>query len=78
MVKTPAPLPWMLLGMFAGGYLLSTLLRGVTAALAPYFTQEFSISPAELGLLAGSYFLALPYYNYLSACYLTAMGYGWF
>lgn len=56
MTKTPLPLPWLLLSMFACGYLLSTLLRGVTAALAPYFTQEFSVTPAELGLLAGSYF----------------------
>ena len=56
MTKTPMPLPWLLLSMFACGYLLSTLLRGVTAALAPYFTQEFSVTPAQLGLLAGSYF----------------------
>ncbi len=45
-----------LLAVFATGYLLSSLLRGVTAALAPYFTQEFAVTPAELGLLAGSYF----------------------
>lgn len=45
-----------LLAVFAAGYLLSSLLRGVTAALAPYFTQEFAVTPAELGLLAGSYF----------------------
>ena len=45
-----------LLTVFAAGYLLSSLLRGVTAALAPIFTQEFSVSPAQLGLLAGSYF----------------------
>lgn len=45
-----------LLVVFAAGYLLSSLLRGVTAALAPIFTQEFAVSPAALGLLAGSYF----------------------
>jgi len=45
-----------LLAVLATGYLLSSLLRGVTAALAPYFTQEFAVTPAELGLLAGSYF----------------------
>ncbi|NBB82492.1 MAG: MFS transporter, partial [Alphaproteobacteria bacterium] len=46
----------LLLVVFATGYLLSSLLRGVTAALAPIFTQEFAASPAALGLLAGSYF----------------------
>lgn len=45
-----------LLPVFAAGYLLSSLLRGITAALAPIFTQQFSITPAELGLLAGAYF----------------------
>lgn len=45
-----------LMAVFAAGYLLSSLLRGVTAALAPFFTREFGVSPAELGLLAGSYF----------------------
>lgn len=47
-----------LMVVFAAGYLLSSLLRGVTAALAPILTQEFGVSPAELGLLAGSYFAA--------------------
>jgi MFS family permease len=42
--------------IFAAGYLLSSQLRGVTAALAPMFTTQFAISPAQLGLLAGSYF----------------------
>ncbi len=45
-----------LMAVFAAGYLLSSLLRGITAALAPFFTREFGVSPAELGLLAGSYF----------------------
>jgi MFS family permease len=42
--------------IFAAGYLLSSLLRGVTAALAPVFTAEFHTNPAQLGLLAGGYF----------------------
>jgi MFS family permease len=42
--------------IFAAGYLLSSLLRGVTAALAPVFIAEFHTNPAELGLLAGAYF----------------------
>jgi len=45
-----------LLAVFATGYLLSSLLRGVMAALAPVFTLEFATSPAQLGLLAGAYF----------------------
>lgn len=42
--------------IFAAGYLLSSLLRGVTAALAPLFTAEFQTNPAQLGLLGGAYF----------------------
>jgi MFS family permease len=42
--------------IFAVGYLLSSLLRGVTAALAPAFSVEFLLDPEELGLLAGAYF----------------------
>lgn len=42
--------------IFAAGYLLSSQLRGVTAALAPLFKAGFSLSSADLGLLAGSYF----------------------
>ena len=42
--------------IFAAGYLLSSLLRGVTAALAPSFINEFHTDPAQLGLLAGAYF----------------------
>ncbi len=42
--------------IFAVGYLLSSLLRGVTAALAPAFSAEFHLDPEELGLLAGAYF----------------------
>lgn len=45
-----------IVSIFAAGYLLSSLLRGVTAALAPVFVAEFGASPAQLGLLAGAYF----------------------
>ena len=56
--------------IFAAGYLLSSLLRGVTAALAPSFINEFHTDPAQLGLLAGAYFasfavLQLPMGNWL-------------
>lgn len=43
--------------VFALGYFLSSLVRGVTATLAPALTQEFSLSSSQLGLLGGAYFL---------------------
>ena len=42
---------------FAGAYFFSTLLRSITATLAPVLTQEFSLQARDLGLLAGGYFL---------------------
>lgn len=43
--------------VFALAYFLSALLRAVTATLAPSFSAEFELGAAELGLLAGAYFL---------------------
>ncbi len=43
--------------VLAGGYFVSSLLRGVTATLAPVLMQTFQLSAAQLGLLAGGYFL---------------------
>lgn len=43
--------------IFGLAYLLSSLLRGVTAALAPSFVSEFDLNPTQLGLLGGAYFL---------------------
>lgn len=43
--------------VFAGTYFLSALLRAVTATLAPAFSAEFGLGAADLGLLAGVYFL---------------------
>lgn len=43
--------------VFSLAYLLSSLLRGVTAALAPQFVTELHLDPTQLGLLAGAYFL---------------------
>lgn len=43
--------------LFAWAYFLSALVRAVTATLAPTLTQEFALTPADLGLLAGAYFL---------------------
>ena len=42
---------------FAFAYFLSALLRAVTATLAPVFSSELGLRPADLGLLAGVYFL---------------------
>jgi MFS family permease len=42
---------------FAFAYFLSTLLRAVTATLAPVFGSEMGLNAADLGLLAGAYFL---------------------
>ncbi len=41
---------------FALAYFLSALVRGVTATLAPAFSSELELRPADLGLLAGAYF----------------------
>ena len=46
-----------LFGAFAFAYVLSALLRAVTATLAPVFSAELALDGAQLGLLAGAYFL---------------------
>jgi predicted MFS family arabinose efflux permease len=43
--------------VLALAYFLSTLIRAVTATLAPTLMQELVLSAADLGLLAGGYFL---------------------
>ena len=43
--------------VFAFGYFLSCLLRAITATLSPILTSEFELMAADLGLLAGGYFL---------------------
>ncbi len=43
--------------VFAFAYFLSALLRAVTATLAPVFSVELGINAAQLGLLAGAFFL---------------------
>jgi MFS family permease len=42
---------------FASAYFLSALVRAVTATLAPVFSQELALGAAQLGLLAGAYFV---------------------
>jgi predicted MFS family arabinose efflux permease len=47
---------WVFLS-FAFAYFFSALVRGVTATLAPHFSAELGLNAADLGLLAGAYFL---------------------
>lgn len=42
---------------FAFAYFFSTLVRAVTATLAPALSAELGLSSGDLGLLAGAYFL---------------------
>jgi len=42
---------------FAFAYFFSALLRGVTATLAPNFSADLDLGAADLGLLAGAFFL---------------------
>ena len=54
--------------VFAFGYFLSCLLRAITATLSPLLTSEFDLLAADLGLLAGGYFLGF-------ACMQIPLGY---
>lgn len=47
----------LMFGIFAFAYFLSTLLRAVTATLAPVFSNELGLQAGDLGLLAGAYFI---------------------
>ena len=42
---------------FAFAYFFSALVRAVTATLAPDFSAEIGLGAADLGLLAGAYFV---------------------
>lgn len=43
--------------VFAFAYFISTLIRAITATLAPTLGDEFALNARDLGLLAGAYFL---------------------
>lgn len=60
--------------IFGAAYLLSSLLRGVTAALAPSFVLEFRLEPSELGLLGGSYFLGFAIMQLPAGAWLDRFG----
>ena len=56
--------------VFAFAYFFSTLIRAITATLAPTLVTEFALNARDLGLLAGGYFLGfaamqLPLGNWL-------------
>ena len=55
--ETPRALAVKMFLAFALAYFFSALLRAVTATLAPAFSAELGLRAADLGLLAGSYFL---------------------
>lgn len=68
------PLPWrksmVVFAVFACAYFLSTLIRAITATLAPTLVAELQLNARDLGLLAGGYFLGfaatqLPLGNWL-------------
>jgi MFS family permease len=42
---------------FSFAYFLSALIRAITATIAPHLVAEFHLGSADLGLLAGGYFL---------------------
>jgi MFS family permease len=60
--------------IFGAAYFLSSLLRGVTAALASVFVLDFQLKPAELGLLGGSYFLGFAVMQLPSGAWLDRYG----
>ncbi len=53
----PRPAAVQVFLVFAFTYFFSALLRAVTATLAPAFSAELGLRSADLGLLAGAYFL---------------------
>jgi predicted MFS family arabinose efflux permease len=56
-LRAPRRLAIAIFAVFAFAYFFSALLRAVTATLAPAFSAELGLSAADLGLLAGAYFL---------------------
>jgi MFS family permease len=43
---------------FAAGYLMSYLLRGTNAVIAPQLSAEFGLTAADIGVLTSAYFAA--------------------
>lgn len=56
MTATSVVRPIQIFVVFAFAYFFSALLRAVTATLAPVFSLELGLGPADLGLLGGAFF----------------------
>ena len=59
---------------FAVVYFFSTLVRAVTATLAPVFSAELGLAAGQLGLLAGAYFLGFAVMQLPLGCALDRWG----
>ena len=57
MTALPARRAAAVFAVFAFAYFLSTLIRAITATLAPTLVAELQLGASDLGLLAGGYFL---------------------
>jgi predicted MFS family arabinose efflux permease len=64
----------LVVALFAAAYFLSALVRAVTATLAPTLAAEFALTPADLGLLAGAYFLGFAVPQLLLGHWLDSVG----
>lgn len=60
--------------VLALAYFLSALIRAITATLAPTLVQELSLNAADLGLLAGAYFLGFSLTQLPLGAWLDRMG----
>lgn len=60
--------------VLALGYFLSTLIRAITATLAPVLVHELSLNAADLGLLAGGYFLGFSFTQLPLGAWLDRFG----
>jgi fucose permease len=63
-----------LFAAFAVAYFLWALLRAVTATLAPVFSSELALGAADLGLLAGAFFLGFRRFSCRSDRHWTDSG----
>ena len=59
---------------FAWAYLLSALLRAITATLSPTLSVELALSASDLGLLAGGYFFGFALMQLPLGTWLDAYG----
>ncbi len=64
----------LIFSVFAFGFFISNLLRSITATLTPALSTEFNLSAANLGLLAGGYFLGFSLMQIPSGMLLDRFG----